>query len=77
MNVLLSQHPSESRLAQLSPFALQPGGDLHSIPAAPAKCHASSDFIRLPGTGAEYGCVDWFQYPLALDVTPARESTAH
>jgi len=65
----LLQHITHGRLADLNPFDIPP--EVKARARAPARPNANAlanEAGKAPA-GAEFGCVDWFQYPAQGDET--------
>ena len=54
---------SHGRLTELNPFDVQPAGK-----RSPARAESRQKGPVL-NFAAEYGCVDWYQYSIPVDVT--------
>ena len=63
----LLQHITHGRLADLNPFDIPP--EVKARARAPARRDAKAlgHEAGKAAAGAEFGCVDWFQYPDQTD----------
>ena len=65
----LLQYITHGRLADLNPFDIPPEVKARAEAAEPARpeANALAHEAGKAAMGAEFGCVDWFQYPDQAD----------